>query len=178
MLNVYITDLAAYNSGILSGKWIKLPMDSSDLSKEITAVLHQGEIEVEGYNHEEWFITDYDWEVIPLFEVGEYEDIFKLNNNLILLEEFDELQLKAIKFLFDERTTCDIEDAISRSEDIVIYENQTLEDIAYNLIEECYGVDKLPTIISNNIDYEGIARELELSSTYHIVDIDVIEYIS
>ena len=53
-----------------------------------------------------------------------------------------------------------------------------MKDIAFNLMDELYGVDyKLPPIIANNIDYEGIAYELEIEGTYSVVGNDVYEYI-
>ncbi len=33
MLNIYITDLAAYNKGFLYGEWIRLPMSDDNLSE-------------------------------------------------------------------------------------------------------------------------------------------------
>ena len=44
-------------------------------------------------------------------------------------------------------------------------------------MQECYEVDKLPPIIANNIDYKGIARELDYDGTYWEIDGDVFEYV-
>jgi hypothetical protein len=52
-----------------------------------------------------------------------------------------------------------------------------MEDIAYDFINECYGVDSLPSIIANNIDYESIGRELEMDGRYFEVDSDIFEYL-
>jgi len=52
-----------------------------------------------------------------------------------------------------------------------------MEDVAYSLLEECYGVDKLEPIVSNNIDYEGVARDLEYDGAYWEIGSDVFEYI-
>mgnify|MGYP000594870433 CR=1 FL=1 len=177
MLKVYITDLAAFNSGVLVGKWITLPLTDQELNTVISEVLSEGETAVDGENHEEWFITDYEWEDIDLFSIDEYENIFELSNKLEALQYLTDENLKAVKFILDEQFTYDIEDAILRADDVTIHEDQCLVDIAYDLMEESYGIDKLPSIISSNIDYEGIASELDMSGTYWEIDNDVYEYI-
>jgi len=48
--------------------------------------------------------------------------------------------------------------------------------VAYDLLQECYELDKLPPLIVNNIDYEGVARELDYDGTYWEVEGDVFEY--
>lgn len=177
MLNIYLTDLSAYNSGALVGKWITLPCDELELHTAINEVLIKGEEAVKGFNHEEYFITDYEWEELGFFEVDEYENIFSLNANLVLLMELPKLQQKAVRFLLSEFITYDIEDAILKSEDVIVHENTTLEDYAYEFIDEIYNIDSLPSIIANNIDYEGVARELEYEGIYHEIDDDLYEYI-
>lgn len=177
MLRIYLSDLASYNNGALVGKWITLPMTDEELRFLLCIVLREGEVAVKGTNHEEYFLTDWDWNTVTLFELDEYEDIFTLNSNLKLLELLTPLQLKAVKFILDEQITNDIEDAILKAVDVIIHSNQTLEDVAYDLMQECYEIDKLPSIISNNIDYEGISRDLEQYGTYFEVDNDIFEYI-
>jgi len=178
MLKVYITDLAAYNSGYLIGKWITMPVDKEELSCEIQQILSDGATACRYEdNHEEWFITDYEWEDISLFEVDEYSNVNQLNQQLQLLEHLSQYQLKAAKFLLDEQIVNDIEAAILKADDVTIYENQTLEDVTYDLIQECYNIDDIPSIIANHIDYNGIARDLEMDGTYHVIDDDVVEYV-
>ena len=177
MLKVYLTDLAAYNSSTLVGKWITLPLEEVELHYAINEVLCEGEVAVNGINHEEWFISDYEWVNILLYSIDEYENVFELNNKLELLQEVDEYKLKVIKFILDEQFTNEIKDAILKADDVIVHSNQSLEDVAYDLMQECYDIDKLPAIISNNIDYEGIAKDLESDGTYFEVDGDIFEYI-
>lgn len=177
MLKIYLTDLAAYNCGALVGKWITMPMEEIELHQVINEVLSEGEIAVNGENHEEWFISDFEWENIDLFDVEEYENIFELNSKLLLLQELDPNQMKRVKFILDEQYTYDIEDAILKAEDVIVYENTTLEDVAYDLIQDCYDIESLPSIITTNIDYSGIASDLEMDGNYYIVDDDIFEYL-
>ena len=177
MLKVYITDLASYNSGALIGEWFSLPCDEEELTLKIKQILTLGAKAVGDRYHEEWFITDYEWEDVNLFAVEEYEDIYKLNSNLGLIEDATSHNLKAIKFLLENGMATDVEDAVSKSGDVIIHENQNMEDMAYELMEELYGVDKLPSIISNNINYESIARDLEIDGNYFVIDDDIYEYV-
>ena len=195
MLNIYITDLAAYNKGLLVGKWITLPLNAVDLLIAVDEVLKEGSkacYEMLGYYepHEEHFITDYEWvlddaDVGSLCEVGEYEDICKLNSMLQDLEDALNKSsnhdcgyyLKQIRFLIECGIAVNIEDAITKTDDVIVYENTNLSDLAYELIEDIYGVSKLPSIISNNIDYDQIANELRLEGRYYEIDKDVFEYV-
>ena len=62
MLKVYITDLAAYNSRVLVEEWVSLPMEE-ELSLKIKSILKAGEDECGNYEeHEEYFITDYEFD--------------------------------------------------------------------------------------------------------------------
>lgn len=177
MLSVYLTDLAAYNTGCLSGTWVQLPITKFELSQAISEVLTEGEYAVDGENHEEYFITDYEWDDIDIKEIDEYENIYDLNDELKLLGDLNKEKLKAVKFLLDECITYDIGDAISRAEDVILHHNYTIEDVAYDLLHECYNLQDIPPLIANNIDYDGIARDLEYDGTYWEIGGDVYEYI-
>lgn len=177
MLNIYLTDLSAYNSGYLIGKWVTLPLSDEELHHVINEILCEGETAANDSNHEEYFITDYEWEDLCIFEVNEYSNPFELNSKLLLLEGLDQNLLKCVSFLLEYELAIDLEDAISKADDVILYEDQSLEDVAYDLINECYDTQSLPSIISNNIDYKGIAVDLEYDGTYFIVDNDVFQYI-
>jgi len=177
MLKLYITDLHAYNNGFLIGEWITLPLSGKELYMAINQILTEGEHTCQSdVTHEEVFITDYEWVGQSIFNVSEYDSPWDINDDLGKVSELSTLQQKAVAFLLMENLTYDLDDAIARSEDVIIYENQSLEDMAYNLLQECYDLDKLPPIIANNIDYEGVARELDYKGTYWQIDGDVFEY--
>ena len=48
-----------------------------------------------------------------------------------------------------------------------------MEDVAVDLIESCYNLKDIPDLIVNNIDYDGIARDLEHDGIYWNIDGDV-----
>ena len=99
-----------------------------------------------------------------------------MNDDVGKLSELSVSKQKAVAFLLSQQITYDVDDAIGKADDVIIHENQTLEDVAYSLLQECYELDKLPPIIANNIDYEGVARELDYDGNYFEVDGDVFEY--
>ncbi len=175
-MRVYITDLEAYNNGHLVGQWYQLPMNEDLLAESIENVLQEGrDICGDSHFHEEYFITDFECDYMS---IEEYSNIDKLNEIAEVMEDIDEEGIKSINFLMENNFVKDIFEAIESYEDNVrIYNDSSMEDIAYDFIQECYNLDNIPTIISNNIDYESIARDMEIEGSYYKVDSDIYEYI-
>jgi len=174
-MRVYITDLEAYNNGHLVGSWYQLPMNDDLLAESIENVLRDGKMICEDEHfHEEYFITDYESDVL---EVGEYEDIYKLNKMAEELENLNENEQMAVKFLLNNGLVSDFDEAIEKYDDVRIYENQTMEDIAYDYVNDCYNLDELAPIIANNIDYVSIARDMEIDGNFYQIDNNIYEYI-
>ncbi|MDD3597093.1 antirestriction protein ArdA [Sulfuricurvum sp.] len=178
MVDVFITDLSAYNNGFLVGEWVSLPLDSAKLTYKIREILAEGQLQCKSnQHHTEWFITDYEGTENFTMTVDEYTNIYALNDQLSLLEFKSDYELKAISFLLGESLAIDIEDAISKVDDVIVHENQNMEDLAYDLLQDCYGVDQLPSIISNHIDYQQVAKSLEYDGCYYEVGNDIYEYV-
>ena len=177
MLEVFITDLQAYNEGNLVGRWVKLPISKFELAQAFSEVLCEGEAICKTQNHEETFVSDWSYDDYEFITVEEYSDVYALNDQLGLLELKSDHELKAISFLLSEGLAMDVEDAISKADDVRVYENQSMEDIAFDLLQDCYGIDQLPSIIANNISYEDVARELEMDGCYFEMGNDIFEYI-
>lgn len=76
MFRIYLTNLGAYNAGILRGEWVDLPIDNDEYAEVCKRI---------GIDamHEEMFVTDYDCDdsrICGLFEyLGEYENLSLLN---------------------------------------------------------------------------------------------------
>ena len=163
-MRVYITDLEAYNNGHLVGAWYQLPMDNDLLAENVENVLQEGKnICGDSHFHEEYFITDYECDYM---EIEEYANLNKLNE---IAEAMINIDNDGVKDIF--------ESIENYEENVRIYEDSSMEDIAYNLIEECYSFENIPDIIANNIDYEKIGRDLEIEGSYYKVDKDIYEYI-
>lgn len=174
---VFITDLQAYSEGHLVGRWIQLPISKFELVQAISEVLNEGETICGTDNHEETFLSDWSYDDYEFIPIEEYSNIYELNDQLSLLEFKSDYELKAISFLLSEQLAIDIEDAISKADDVIVHENQNMEDLAYDLLQDCYGVDQLPSIISNHIDYQQVAKSLEYDGCYYEVGNDIYEYV-
>lgn len=176
MLKVFITDLAAYNTGYLIGRWAAIPMDSEVLQQTLTVILAEGSEVCGDGKHEEYFLTDWEWSDYEFMSIGEYSNVFELNEQLQPLEFKSDYELKAISFLLMEGIVSGMDEAIEKADEVIIHQNQRMDDVAYELLNDCYGIDKLPSIISNHIDYESIGRELEMDGRYYEVGNDIFEY--
>jgi antirestriction protein len=83
-LRIYVACLAAYNNGILYGRWVDATQDAEDIRDEITAMLAASPIP----GAEEYAIHDYDG-FGPL-NLGEYESIDRIAEIAQGIEEHGE----------------------------------------------------------------------------------------
>lgn len=144
-MRIYLTNLSQYNGGRLIGQWIELPCAKEELQDAMSQVLCLDE---------EYFITDS--EEIP-FAVGEFDNPFELNDQLEQYEALDCHERLCVAFLLSEGydwTYC-----IDHHENVTVYPQERLEDVAYSLVEDgCFGT--VPESLKNYIDHAAIARDL------------------
>ena len=144
-MQIYLTNLTQYNNGFLVGEWLELPCTKDQIQDAISRVLNQDE---------EYFITDS--EGIP-FEVNEYENLYDLNDRLQQYEALDEHEKLCVSFLLSEGHDWDY--CMENYENVTLYSDESLEDVAYSLVEDgCFGT--VGDGLSNYIDYAAIARDL------------------
>lgn len=173
-MRVYLTDLKAYNEGNLVGEWLELPINDLDLQSKLTEILERGS-KLSGYGekHEEYFITDYECDVVS---IDEYANLDTLNEMASIISRLDEDEKRAINFLMSNHIVRDFDEALDKLDEVIIHEDSSMEDIAYNLIQDCYGLDNVPEIIANNIDYESIGRDLSMDGCYFEEGNTIFEY--
>ena len=149
LVSVFITNLGKYNEGQLVGKWIDLPMDEEELNNSFKEI---------GINeeYEEYFITDYESECG--IEIGEYENIYELNNKL---EELENEDIEKVKAMFESGWFNDIDDVINNLNDYDFWEGITGEDYEEDLVENCYPDILTGTWIDSyiTIDYKEMAKD-------------------
>ena len=167
-MNIYITDLSAYNEGYLVGKWIELPLERDQLAEALYETLRMGEKATGTTNHEEIFITDYEAEIV----ISEYDDIYLLNELAITIETYDESDLLKFKFLLHEGfNEQDVIDNGIESYEVDIYDysddrsfTDVYELLAYDFVSEgVFGC--VPSNFENYIDYSAIGRDLSYDYT-------------
>ena len=167
-MEIYLTDLQAYNEGHLVGKWIQLPLSPFELSQAISEVLTEGEYESESDNHEELFITDYDAEIL----IGEYDDIYRLNELSEAMQEYSDHDLLKLRLLssegYNEREVIDNGLDTYEVEIHDFRDNSSFTD-SYELLAEQFideGVfGEIPKSLEFYIDYERIAIDLRMDYT-------------
>ncbi len=148
LLKVFITNLGKYNEGELIGEWVSLPVDENELEEVLECI---------GINeeYEEYFITDFETEIDGL-NVDEYSNIEELNELAAQLESLDEYDIEKVGAII-EAHGIDLKEAIENIDDYTYYSGMSLEDVAYEIVEECY---ELPEIAQRYFDYEAFARDL------------------
>lgn len=77
-IKVFVSNLAKYNDGELTGQWTTLPVE--DVNKDILEP-----IDAVG---KEWFISDYE----APFKIGEYDNLYALNELAEALEDYDSIE--------------------------------------------------------------------------------------
>jgi len=147
MLKGFITNLGKYNEGELVGEWIEFPITEDELEEVFERI---------GINeeYEEYFFTD--WECEFDTGLGEYESVEKVSNLAEALERVDADTVEAII----EATGYSLEYAIDHVDDVAFYQGQTLYDLAYDLVNECYFTKDTPEVLKNYFDYSAFARDL------------------
>lgn len=145
---VFITNLGKYNEGELVGKWLDLPCD--DIEEELASIGVADDTQ-----YEEYFITDYENDLN--YQVDEYEDLWVLNELAEQLADIDDKGDGDWLAAYMEVEGCSLEYALDNYDDSTFYPEMDLEDVARDIIEECYD---LPEIALRYFDYESFARDL------------------
>lgn len=160
MLKIFVNTWGNYNeNGADGGEWIDLPMTPEDLSDELDRIAEQM-----GDHDPEWAIHDSEWEDTEFFEVGEYDNIMKVNEIVNDLENLDEWEAKEVGAAV-EAWGYGIAEAIERQQRgrFIFYPGRTLQEVAEELADEmiaCHSNGEIPEIFTRYFDYEAFARDL------------------
>lgn len=149
MINVFITNLGKYNEGYLIGEWIALPADKED----VQALFDRIGINEE---YEEYFITDYETD-LPM-EIGEYENVFSLNDMAEELSELTDYELKKYKAILEAGFWREHKDIIDHLDDYNLSEDITnCTEYAEMLIDDNSNI---PEDIKGYINYEAYGNDM------------------
>ena len=162
----FITNLGKYNEGELIGEWITFPIDDDELEEVLERI---------GINerYEEYFFTDYDANGL---RIDEYSSIGELNE---LAEDLEYASDELILSITDVYSDNPYEvSSIIRNGDYCFYEDQSLEDVAYELVQEqidCIVQGKeAREWVSRYFDYDQFERDLSFDRFYE-TDYGVLE---
>ncbi len=171
MLKVFVNTWGNYNeNGADGGEWITLPMDDDELEEKLDSIAN-----AMGDEDPEWAIHDYEWTCqIELGEVHEMDSITSWNERLQEVEGLEDYELNEIAAAM-EAFGYSFEEAMERQQRgcFVFYPGKDLEDVAYEIVDECYITQNTPEIFTRYFDYEAFARDLGFDG-YHETDYGVI----
>lgn len=166
LFEAYITNLGKYNEGELVGEYLKFPTTP----EEVQALLKR--IGIDGVLYEEIFITDFDGDVLGLYDqLGEYENIDELNHLACLLSELDQSDLEKFEAVIDSgEYTSSVKDLINLTQNLDCFEfyrgvtdDETLGRI---YVEDMEAID-VPEHLLNYFDYEAYGRDIRLNEDGH-----------
>ena len=158
MLNIFVNTWGNYNTnGADGGEWITLPMEPEELEEVLDNIAA-----AMGDNDPEWFINDYEWECdLELGDVHEMDSIMIWNERCqeaTELEEWEVEEIAAAMEAFDYSFT----EAMERQQRgcFIFYAGQDMQEVAEELINDCYITKDTPEIFARYFDYEMFARDL------------------
>ena len=156
-IRIYVACLAAYNNGILHGRWIDATQGEDHLFAETQAMLKTSPIP----DAEEWAIHDYEgFEGAQLEEYSSFATVTALAE---FIEQHGSFGAHLIAHFGGH-----LDDAQSAFENYA-GEYQSLEDFAAELTEQ--SGTKIPQQLQNYIDYAAMGRDLELAGDVFTIEL-------
>jgi len=152
---IYVADLAAYNSGYLHGVWIDAVQDVDDIQEQINVMLAASPVP----DAEEYAIHDY--EGFEGYALGEYEGIDTAHEVACFIEEFPAFGGALLNQFSN------VEEARKAAEEDYCGSYESLADYAQELTEE---TTEIPEALRYYIDYEAMARDMELNGDVFIIE--------
>ena len=160
---IYVACLASYNNGKLHGRWIDADQDAGDIRTEIGAMLNDSPEP----DAEEWAIHDF--EHFGNLRLSEWEDIEQVTELAKLIAEHGSVLAGLVDhvggFQYLEHARQLMEDGYAGAHD-------SLEDFAYELLEDTGQLESIPENLRPYPDYEKFARDLELGGDVFTIDDD------
>ena len=161
-MKIFITNLGRYNEGYLVGKWVKLPVCEDVLDKVLK------EIGIDEY-YEEYFITDYENEIIGIGDViSEYSSVQALNELAQRLEDLSDDEADKLGAVLEYeacRSVSEVLELLDKLDEFDLLTDVTDdEELGYYYAEEYCCID-IPEYIQPYFDYEKFGRDVRLQSS-------------
>lgn len=153
----YVAYLAAYNAGILHGAWIDFTLELDDILTGIQDVVDSSPVE----GAEEWALHDFD--NFGKLRLGESESIEQVHEIALFIEEHEDLGCELLAHFSGDLKAA----KTALKNDYGEYES--LADYARELTEE---TSDIPKHLENDIDYDAIARDIELNGKHSRLQAD------
>ena len=166
MLKIFISNLKEYNNGKIIGEWVSLPCEG--LEEVLNKISNNG--------NDELFISDYETDISNL-KISEYDDILQLNE---IAEEIDNLsddEVIALQAYLKQYTNGlqQALDAVRQGNYRIYYDCDNMEDVAYQVVNDCGLLDGVTEEVKRYFDYEAYGRDIDIERTFIQVDNNIIE---
>ncbi len=161
---IYVADLAAYNTGILHGRWVDLNIDTTvdEVREAIRAMLHDTPVTPPEVA-EEYAIHDY--EGFHGYELDEYEALETVVSVATFIAEHGELGAELVNM------SDDVDDARHSLEERYAGSGESLTAWAETYAEDTGQLDEIPERWHPYIDFERYSRDLELGGDINVLDV-------
>lgn len=169
-LDLYLSNLAAYNEGQLRGEWISFPMDAEEF-QEVQKRIGIGEKHPDGSTDEEMFVTDYNSAIPGMAHLaGENPDLNVLNQiaaDYDALDPWDQEKINAVMEAGEPENLNELDNLMNdpnQLDELQIYEGGADNRIyGETLIEETLGgPENLPEeTLQRYFDYEAFGEAVK-----------------
>ncbi|MEG1553991.1 MAG: antirestriction protein ArdA [Rikenellaceae bacterium] len=168
---IYIANLGKYNEGELVGAWLNLPTNEEELQETFDKICLNDE-------YEEYAIHDYESGMGEL-EIGEFEDIETLSENIEQIENLDEYEYIALRAFLENTVSQDIDNALKNVNDgnFCIYNGcNNMEDVAMEYVYQAGILESMPENLQCYFDFKAYGRDMEIEGTFIFIDGDCVEF--
>lgn len=157
MIRVAIEDWGLYNQGILACKWWNADEDLQEIIDYFTELRRKHGV----FPHDDLELFNADWEGTSL--INENTGFLRIKEIQETLEDLEAADQKKIDYLMD-WNGCTFQEALEQYEDVELYEDMTMQDLATLFIEDGFLGD-IPESVSHYIDYDAYAYDLSMDYT-------------
>ncbi len=166
LFEAYITNLRKYAEGQLVSETLKFPITT----EEVQGLLKR--IGLDGVRYEEFFITNFDGDVLGLCDyLSEYENLDELNHLAKLLQELDCSELATFEAVLDAgEHTSSVADMINLAHNLDCYNLYPFisddEELGRICVENLELLD-VPENLLNYFDFEAYGRDVRINEDGH-----------
>ena len=161
-MKIFITNLGKYTEGYLIGKWVKLPVSEEKLDEVLKAI---------GINeyYEEYFITDYENDIVGLGDViSEYSSVVALNELAQRLEDLSDDEADKLGAVLEYeacRSVSEVLELLDKLDEFDLLTDVTDDEkLGYYYAEEYCSID-IPESIRPYFCYSAYGRDIRLESS-------------
>jgi len=160
-MKIAVESYELYNNGILLCKWWDTEEDSIEEIESFVKEIHLKH----GYSDDlELFVADYEDDDLGLYNGSEsVEYAYEVSE---AIEGLDEDERVAVGLLLENGVVSDLDEAIEKKDEIYCTGETSMEDVAFNYVEECGLLESMPENLKYYFDYEALGRDMDLEGSY------------